>query len=175
MRRFAFLRAINVGGRTVKMERLAAIFHDLDFDGVETFIASGNVVFGSKTKDEAKLVRRIEAALEAALGFRSDAFLRTREELAAIASTKPFGASPDGTVYVGFMATEPSHAAAQAVGRLSNDVDLLAVVGREVWWLARQGMGRATVSGAKLEKALGMPTTLRNLNTIDRLLAKYAE
>ena len=170
---FAFLRAINVGGRTVKMERLAAIFHDLDFDAVETFIASGNVVFETGDTGEAELARRIEGALEAALGFRSDTFLRTRDELAAIAVTRPFGAEPDGTVYVGFLSIEPSLSAARAVGALSNDVDVLAVVGREVWWLGRKGMGRSTVSGARLEKALGMPTTLRNLNTIDRLLAKY--
>ena len=172
---FAFLRAINVGGRTVKMERLASIFHDLDFGAVETFIASGNVVFEESAADEKELVQRIEAALVDALGFRSETFLRTRDELSAIARTQPFGAQPDGTVYVGLLALEPSPAAANAVGALSNDVDVLAVVGREVWWLARKGMGRSTVTGAKLEKALGMPTTLRNLNTIDRLLVKYAD
>ncbi|HEX6588396.1 MAG TPA: DUF1697 domain-containing protein [Longimicrobiales bacterium] len=170
---FAFLRAINVGGRTVKMERLAAAFHDLDFGGVETFIASGNVVFESKEANEAMLARRVERGLEATLAFRTDVFLRRRAELEAIAATTPFGAEPDGTVYVGFLALEPSHAAAQAVGRLSNDDDVLAVVGREVWWLGRKGMGRSTVSGAKLEKTLGMPTTLRNLNTVQRLLTKY--
>ena len=157
------------------MDRLAAIFHDLDLAAVETFIASGNVVFESKEKDEAKLVRRVEKALEAALGFRSDTFLRRREELAAIAVTTPFGAAPDGTIYVGFLSIEPSQAAAKAVGALSNDDDVLAVVGREVWWQARAGMGRSAVSGAKVEKALGMPTTFRNRNTIERLLAKYSD
>lgn len=44
-RLFAFLRAINVGGRTVKMERLRREFEVFGFPGVETFIASGNVVF----------------------------------------------------------------------------------------------------------------------------------
>lgn len=172
---FAFLRAINVGGRTVKMERLAAIFHDLDLDAVETFIASGNVVFESAERDEAALVRRIESALESALGYRSDTFLRSRDELAAIAATRPFGAEPEGTVHVGLLTREPSAAAARAVGALSTDDDVLAVVGREVWWLARAGMGRSAVTGAKLEKTLGLSTTLRNLNTIDRLLAKYAD
>lgn len=175
MRRFAFLRAINVGGRRVKMERLAAAFHDLELDAAETFIASGNVVFESKEKDEAKLVRRIEAGLEAALGFRSDTFLRTRPELAEIAATKPFGSAPDGTVYVGFLTLEPSLQAARAATALSNDNDVLAVIGREAWWLARTGMGQSTLSGARVEKALGLPTTFRNLNTIDRLLEKYAD
>ena len=170
---FAFLRAINVGGRRVSMERLGAVFHDLDLERVETFIASGNVVFESRATDEAKLVARIEAAVGAALGFHSDTFLRTGEALADVAATKPFGAEPEGTVYVGFLRDEPALAAARALDLLSNDVDVFALVGREVWWLARQGMGQSTVSPAKLEKALGMPTTTRNLNTIHRLHAKY--
>jgi uncharacterized protein (DUF1697 family) len=44
-RLFAFLRAINVGGRTVRMERLRREFEFFGFPGVETFIASDNVVF----------------------------------------------------------------------------------------------------------------------------------
>ena len=169
---FAFLRAINVGKRRVAMDRLASIFHDLDFDRVETFIASGNVVFETSMKDEAKLVRRIESALDAALGFRSDTFLRTREQLADVAATRPFP-NQDAVVYVGFLADEPSSAASKAIAGLSNDVDQFAVVGREIWWLARNGMGRSTMSGAKLEKTLGMPTTFRGLHTLERLLAKY--
>ena len=47
-RLFAFLRAINVGGRTVKMERLRREFEFLGFSGVDTFIASGNVIFEAR-------------------------------------------------------------------------------------------------------------------------------
>ena len=169
---FAFLRAINVGKRRVAMERLASIFHDLDFDAVETFIASGNVVFETGVKDEAKLARRIEQALEAGFGFESDTFLRTRAQLVDIAATRPFP-TPDGVVYVGFLADEPSSAASKAIAMLSNDIDEFAVVGREIWWLGRKGMGQSTMTGGKLEKTLGMPTTFRGLNTIERLLAKY--
>ena len=169
---FAFLRAINVGKRRVAMERLAAIFHDLDFARVETFIASGNVVFESGVRDERKLARLIEQALEAALGFHSDTFLRTRDQLAEVAATRPFP-TQDAVVYVGFLRDEPSPAAAQAIAALSTDLDEFAVVGREIYWLARKGMGQSTMSGAKLEKTLGMPTTFRGLNTVERLLAKY--
>ncbi len=170
---FAFLRAINVGKRRVAMERLASIFHDLDLERAETFIASGNVVFETKPVDEAKLVRRIEQALATGLGFHSDTFLRTRPQLAEILTTRPFGASPDGVVYVGFLADEPSSAASKAIAALSGDSDQFAVVGREIYWLAREGMGQSTMSGAKLEKTLGMPTTFRNVNTLERLLLKY--
>ncbi len=41
----AFLRAVNVGGRIVKMDELRRLFAGAGFADVETFIASGNVIF----------------------------------------------------------------------------------------------------------------------------------
>ncbi len=46
----ALLRAINVGGHTVKMDHLRRLFEALGFTNVETFIASGNVIFDSTSK-----------------------------------------------------------------------------------------------------------------------------
>jgi uncharacterized protein (DUF1697 family) len=65
----AFLRAINVGGRTVTMERLRALFSDIGFSNVETFIASGNVIFDSKSAAPTTLEKDIERQLEASLGY----------------------------------------------------------------------------------------------------------
>ncbi len=58
----AFLRAINVGGRTVKMDGLRRLFAALGFSSVETFIASGNVVFEATLKNARALARGIEGA-----------------------------------------------------------------------------------------------------------------
>jgi len=55
----AFLRAINVGGHTVKMDHLRSLFEALGFSNVETFIASGNVIFESKSKSTRALERRL--------------------------------------------------------------------------------------------------------------------
>ena len=68
-RYIAFLRAINVGGHTVKMDRLREIFESLGFANVETFIASGNVVFETTAGDTAALEtqNRVGAASGAGL------------------------------------------------------------------------------------------------------------
>ena len=71
-RTLAFLRAINVGGRTVRMEELRRLFEDLGLARVETVIASGNVVLESRASDEAALAKRIEKQLAAGLGFEVD-------------------------------------------------------------------------------------------------------
>src|SRR6266545_8287478 len=92
MSRFiAFLRAINVGGgRTVKMDPLRQLFESLGFSGVTTFIASGNVVFETTTKNAKTLERKIEQRLREALGYDVAAFIRTDAELAEIANYQPF-------------------------------------------------------------------------------------
>ena len=68
-RLFAFLRAINVGGHTVTMAELRGQFEALGFSDVETFIASGNVIFTSRAKGGQALERRIEARLHQTLGY----------------------------------------------------------------------------------------------------------
>ena len=170
---FAFLRAINVGGHTVKMARLRSLFEEQGFASVETFIASGNVVFEAGGTAPATLERRIGSALREALGYDVETFLRSRDELAAIAGADPFGPDPGGTVYVGFLHAEPDAAARDALMDFRNDVDDFRILGREVYWLARRGMSGTTFSGARLERTLGMPTTMRNTNTVHRLLNKY--
>ncbi len=72
----AFLRAINVGGHTVKMDYLRGLFEAIGSRNVETFIASGNVIFDSKSKNAPALERRIEKHLEETLGYGPHALHR---------------------------------------------------------------------------------------------------
>jgi hypothetical protein len=80
-RYFAFLRAINVGGHIVKMERLRREFEGLGFAEVETFIASGNVIFESRATNEKLLSSKVERHLESALGYEVAVFIRSSAEL----------------------------------------------------------------------------------------------
>src|SRR5258708_5404346 len=104
----AFLRGINLGKRRLKMDELRKRFEELKFTDVATFIASGNVIFASKTGDSAKLVRQIETHLHASLGYPVDTFVRTLAEVAAVAAFQPFAKAdlenPAITIHVGFLA-----------------------------------------------------------------------
>ena len=64
----ALLRAVNVGGRVVKMDQLRALFEAMKFKHVETFIASGNVVFDARTDDASALEQANETHLQRPLG-----------------------------------------------------------------------------------------------------------
>src|SRR3954466_1331358 len=73
-RSFAFLRGINLGNRRPLMSRLRELFAELGLEQVETFIASGNVVFSTPPKDGASLEKQIASHLEASLGYPVDTF-----------------------------------------------------------------------------------------------------
>lgn len=172
----ALLRAINVGGHTVKMELLRGLFQGLGYSGVETFIASGNVIFETPAADAPALERRIEAHLRAALGYEVATFLRTPAELAAAARRQPFGAEQDqadNLLSVAFVGAPPDEPAARRVLALGGAADGLHLHGREIYWLRRAGAGESRLSGALLERALGGPATVRNITTVRRLAAKY--
>lgn len=65
----AFLRAINVGGRNVKMAALRGLFEEIGLTDVETLIASGNVIFSSRFRNTISLQQKIEDHLQKSLGW----------------------------------------------------------------------------------------------------------
>ena len=172
----AFLRAINVGGRTVKMNELRCLFEEIGLSNVETFIASGNVIFES-AEDAATLEKRIDDHLHASLGYQAEAFLRSTTELSEIAACQPFSESEynenGATLHIAFLQAAPSDDARCAIMALRSPKDDFHVHGRELYWLIRGKMSDSMLKGPELGKALGAPTTVRNANTIRRLVAKY--
>lgn len=169
----ALLRAINVGGHTVRMDRLRALFEEVGTN-VETFIASGNVIFDSTSRGARALETRIEAHLEAALGYPVSTFLRTPAELRRIADSTPFpqADAAAGIVYVAFTGRVVSDVAAAGLLKLGDEVHAFQVEGREIYWLRRRR--DAPYEAPPIERVLGAPMTMRNMNTIRRLAAKYA-
>lgn len=171
-RYIAFLRAINVGGHTVKMEHLRRLFEEIGFSNVATFIASGNVVFETSPADPRTLEARIEAQLKQALGYEVATSLRTPEEVAGVASCRPFG-DAEGSMYVGFLKSEPPAEARKKILSLRTATDDFYVDGREVYWRCLTSMHESTFSGAVLERVVGAPATLRNITSVRKLAAKH--
>jgi uncharacterized protein (DUF1697 family) len=174
----AFLRAINVGGRVVKMQELRRIFEAWGAAHVDTFIASGNVVFDTPRRNLQAAERSLEHKIRAALGYPVVTFLRSLPEVAAVAAHAPFPPAESGaagaTLFVGFMKHEPDRSVATAVAALSDDLNAFAVYGRELYWLRRRRLIEAMRSGGPpLERIVGSPVTTRNVNTVRRMAAKY--
>lgn len=175
-RHFAFLRAINVGGHTVRMEALRRHFESLGFSGVETFIASGNVIFETAARNTPALEKKIAACLQEALGYEVATFVRTEAELARLVAHQPFRPAALNTAAafnIAFLAQPPDASATRRLMTLRTEIDDLAVHGREVYWLCRKKQSESTFSNVVLEKTLGQAATLRGTSTLSKLAAKY--
>ena len=174
----AFLRAINVGGHVVKMDVLRKEFEALGFSDVETFIASGNVLFSSRAKSMAALERKIEDRLKAALGYEVATFVRTCDEVSALATYAPFPPAmvrDAVSVWVGFLAAPMPSSAQQALRALETPFDTFHVNGREIYWLRRRKQSESTLSNTVIERALKARCSFRGMNTIVRLTSRLSQ
>lgn len=176
-RYIAFLRGINVGGHRVKMDELRALFEQVKLANVETFIASGNVIFDTTTQDSTALEQRIETHLKQALGYAVDTFLRTPAELAAITAFRPFAAeeldAEGHTLHVVFLRQDPDAAGEQKLASFRTAMDDFCLRGRDLFWLCRGKITESLVKWPLLGKSLGMSSTARNVKTIRQLVERY--
>ena len=177
-RYIAFLRAINVGGHGVKMDRLRQLFESVGLSHVETFIASGNVIFVSASHNVSVLETRIEKALWTNLGYEVATFMRSEIELARMANLTPFARADlettENGVYVALLREKPSRTATTRLMAFQSAENEFVLSDRELYWLRRGRVSDSKFSGALLEKALGSSATVRSWTTIKKLAAKFA-
>jgi uncharacterized protein (DUF1697 family) len=173
----AFLRGINLGNRRIKSPELVEHFEQMGLEEVATFRASGNVVFADPSGDsEAKLQKRLEAELEQRLGYDVAVFLRSFEEVAAIAAHKPFDAKAiarsKGKPQVQLLARKPTAAARKKATALAGPDDEMRFEGRELHWLPSTGLSETEVDLKALDRVLGRGT-MRTAGTIEQIASKY--
>ncbi|MDX6610450.1 MAG: hypothetical protein QOF85_2375 [Solirubrobacterales bacterium] len=172
----AFLRGMNLGGRRIKNTELSNEFKALGFSEVACFRASGNVVFATEEADEAKLTVRIETDLGEALGYEVPVFLRSADELRAVAEYEPFDAaalaSSKGKVQIAFLTAKPKAAGCEKALALATEDDRLAIEGRELYWLPEGGLSESDLDLKTIAAALG-PTTIRTRGTVEQIVARY--
>jgi uncharacterized protein (DUF1697 family) len=162
----ALLRAVNVGGRTVRMADLKALFEGLGLSSVRTLLQSGNVVFHARGGDAVDLEPRLEDAFRAKFGFHADILVRSSAEWSRAIEANPFAAEA---------ASDPSHVLlmclkAPPIAALEwPGPERTAVQGREAYLVYPDGIGRSKLTTAVIEKALGVRGSGRNWNTVLKL------
>ena len=158
----ALLRAINVGGTgKLPMSDLKAMCEEAGFTHVQTYIASGNVVFESKAT-ETKVKAELEKRLAAYAGKPMGVVVRTAAEMAAVVKANPFPkASPSQAVAIFLDKAPPADALDHAVGAKDKTMRLGK---REIFVDYAGGMGRS-----KLRIPAAKAGTMRNMNTIAKL------
>ena len=174
----ALLRAVNVAGSgKVSMAELAKLLTKLGYGNVKTLLQSGNVVFTSNAKADAKMEAALEAAVAKALGVNPAFVVRTAAEWEAIIASNPF---PDAAK------DDPSHLVVMAFKSAPKPADVnalqAAVVGREIVHASGKnvyisypdGIGTSKLTNAVIERKLRVAGTARNWNTVLKLAAAAA-
>lgn len=174
----AFLRGMNLGGRRIKNEELRWHFEEMGFEEVATFRASGNVIFSASGREaEGKLARRVEAELDERLGYDVPVFLRSAAQVAAITAQQPFDpklvAKSKGKLQVSLLMEKPSAAARKKVLAMATEEDLLAIEGRELYWLPSGGLLESDLDLKAVEALVGTDTR-RTMGTIEQIAAKLS-
>jgi uncharacterized protein (DUF1697 family) len=171
----SMLRGVNVGGRhKIGMEALRKLYASLCLRNAQTYIQSGNVVFTTDERDLDLVGGRIGTAIERAFGFRPEIVLRTVNQLRELVAGNPFaartGLDPRKLVVM-FPAGDPGAENLRQLLAIEADPEELRVKGRHLYIWFPNGVGRAKLSLALVEKTLKIPATGRNWNTVVRLLA----
>jgi len=176
VRYVAFLRGINLGNRRVPMTKLRTLCEELRFADVETFIASGNIIFSSNVDSGTNLESQISTRLEKSLGYAVETFVRTMPEVTKIADRKIFcdEENPSSKVHVAFLKTKLPANMARALRAIKTGYDEFKVDKREFYWLTRGPVSDSKVWTLPEVKQIKLPTcTMRNMTTIRKLVVKH--
>ena len=161
------LRGVNLGGHNkVSMSALRALHESLGHTDVVTYIQSGNVVFST---DRNVTPASLEGAIKNEFGIDITVVLRTRAQLKRVVTANPFADADLKTVHVGFMASKPTAAAVRGLDADRFAPEEFAIKGSDLYLHLPNGMGRAKLP-AYLDRTLKVPTTVRNWNTVCKLL-----
>ena len=164
----ALLRAVNVGGTgKLPMTELKAMSVEEGFTDVQTYIASGNVVFSSKL-GAAKVKAALEKRLHAYAGKPVGVAVRSADEIAAVLKANPFPKAPPNTTVAIFLDEPPPKDALKDIKGQQDEQMRLGK--REIYVAYGSGMGRS-----KLKIPAAANGTARNLNTIAKLAELAAQ
>jgi uncharacterized protein (DUF1697 family) len=168
MRWIALLRAVNLGARNkVPMAELRTQLEAAGYEGVRTYIASGNVLLDGPA-GRAALRKALERLVADSFGVATTAILRKPGELAATLASHPFGRDTSET-YVAFLAARPAKTAVARLEEAQGDTGRAVVDGAEVYLRLPRGVHSSGLSVARVESLLGVQATLRNWRTVAAL------
>src|SRR5690242_20172806 len=170
------LRGVNVGGRgTLPMATLRSVLTDLGYDGVRTYLQSGNAVLRTPAS-ATRVSSDIEKALASAAGRPIGVVVRTAAQMARVADGWPFAAkAPPNTKHVMFFAKAADAAALRSISLDAVAPERLVVAGANVYFHYPNGLGKSKLGPIVGRTPAGKRGTMRNWNTVTALRDMTAE
>ena len=165
------LRAINVGGRRLKMDALRVLAAASGWHEPETLGAAGSVVFSSSHEPD-ELAANLRATIAAQVGMVVDVVVLAGDEVARVVGSCPWANEPDAGRRAMWAASQwPVGAdAAATLAQRCNEGEQVTVVDGALWIWFGSGQARSELTSPRLNRAAGQPVTTRNLNTCQSLV-----
>ena len=168
----ALLRGINVSGqKKIKMTELKSLLEKLDFQNVETYIQSGNIIFSSKENSVKTLKRKISAGIKNKFGFEVHTFVITSKEIKDVLINNPFVKKNRDIerLYATFLSEQPLKEKIQNLNSSDFSPEEYQIVGNIIYLHLPNGAGKAKLNNNFFENKLKVNATTRNWKTINTL------
>jgi len=158
------------GHNSMKMTDLAALYRDLGFHLPETYIQSGNVVFGcNRTAGTDGIALEIETAIRKNFGYEVPVMIRSRSEMQAILSSNPFlqevNFDPVKTAVI-FLHEDLTESQIHKVAGVDYPPDKFMIIGQEIYIFCPNGFGKTKLYTNFFENKMKVTGTARNWKTI---------
>lgn len=167
----ALFRGINVGGKHIlSMKDIVAILDTMNYENIQTYIQSGNVVFQSKDKVSEKSAGEIGKLILDKKGFEPKVLLLSLEELQNAIANNPFATDNGKALHFFFLESQPDEPSMEQLESIKVKSEEFMLSNNVFYLYAPDGIGRSKLA-AGAEKALGVPITARNWNTVSALIS----
>lgn len=172
----AFLRAVNIRPRTVKMDLLRTVLEEKGFHDVATYIQSGNVRVASPLRSATKVEDRLRSVISEHFGFDVPVVVRTPAQLRKLAAEAEAMESPiagDAGRYVTFMTGDLDPEGVRALHEWDVATEAARVVGNDVVLFLAGGAQGTKLTNARIEKLTGVVGTARRITVVRTLADRW--
>jgi uncharacterized protein (DUF1697 family) len=161
------LRGINVSGKNIlPMAALREMLSSLQFENVQTYIQSGNIVLNSELFKE-EVIGKVKKGIAAKFGYDVPVLARTIDEWENAIANNPYPIGNHKIVSFTFLNEVPVETTIAI--NITND-DVYTVVNDMVYMYCSDGFGRTKLTNNLFEKKLKVTATSRNYRTTMKLL-----
>lgn len=170
----SLLRGINVSGqKKILMTELIALYENLGFKNVQTYIQSGNVIFNAPSNISIeKIINKIEEGIYDKFNFNVAVIIRLVDELKNIININPYLLEKhfsEEKLYVTFLSKLPDKILVGILKNIDYSPDRFIIIGNEIYLSLANGYGTTKLSNNFFENKLKQNATTRNWKTVNKL------
>lgn len=170
-----FFRGINVGGKNIlPMKDLKSTLEEIGFEGIKTYIQSGNVVLQTDEEDTKNISHKISLAVQKNYAFLPNVLVLKVKDLEESVKNNPFNTEQGKALHFYFLESTPKQPKMEVLNGIKTDTEEFVLKNEVFYLFAPDGIGRSKLA-AKIEQYIGVTATARNWNTVNKILSMVNE